>query len=233
MPQMLLIITFIATFTAFVECALFMAKNGAIIDTNQTNPRIDWDLLSKNEPRWNGILAHGCSSALIQTWPDGLNPDPSLPAYLLTAGHCMAPFNTDQHRGKVYVDSIEFPKSFTSNYTFDALQSDRTQLTIKTIRFATMNLTDLAVVEMQATAQELLRQGFNFYKLSKSEMTEGSPVEMVGYPDLIDDSLRYSRGTAVRRQPISEAWGHELSMTWNIRVRLKRVFSLFCLIWYR
>lgn len=115
---MLLSIALIATFASIAKCASFTDRSGNVIETDQNDPRIDWDLVPKSDVQWSGILAHGCSSALIQTWPDGSNPDPSLPAYLLTAGHCLAPFDTDQHRGKVYMDSTDFPKDFTGSYTF-------------------------------------------------------------------------------------------------------------------
>ena len=222
-------IVFVATFAAIVKCITFMDKSGQDIETDQNDPRIAWDLVPKSDTQWNGILAHGCSSALIQTWPDGSNPDPALPAYLLTAGHCLAPFNTDQHRGKVYMDSTEFPRVFIGGYTFDSVESERKNYPMRTIRFATMNLTDLAVVEMQATAQELLNEGLNFYKLSKREMSEGATVEMVGYPGVGDGFRRHSRGTALRRQPTDESWGHYMSMTWEIRVRYSLFFSLILL----
>jgi hypothetical protein len=105
-----------------------------------------------------------------------------------------------------------------TTYTFDSIEADHTFFPLKTIRFATMNLTDLAIVELGESAQSMISRGYNFYKLSKTEMTENMPIEMVGYPGEGQGFRRYSKGVAVKRDEINEAWGHHLSMTWNVHI---------------
>ena len=213
-------------FLSSISCTFFRIKNGSIIDLENSNdPTIDWDLVSKSEVKWNGIWQHACTSALIQTWPSNTQPDPSLPAYVLTAGHCMAPFDEPNGKGKVFLDADQFPKSFISGFTFDSTSNEQKAWPLKIIRFATMNLTDLAIVELNVTARELISQGFNFYKLSTEEVRENASIEMVGYPGVGNGHRRYSKGIAIRQLPTDESWGHHLEMTWNVHVS----FILFLL----
>lgn len=190
-------------------------QGNSFMTDNPNDKRIDWDLLPLSETKWNGIFAHGCSSALIQTWPEWTAPAPDLPAYLLTAGHCLAPFMKEEYRGKIYVSNTDFPRSFMAGDTFDAQETDRVSFKMRQINFATMNLTDIAVVELEDSAESILAKGYNFYTLSKDEFSEGEEIEMIGYPGLPDgNKRRISRGRALKREPIDEAWGHHLEMTW-------------------
>lgn len=210
-------------FTVFNhEYRVFLDHSGQkTIFAHIDSPKIGWDLVgdTKDGERWNGVIrtVMGCSSSLIQTWPDGLRPGQKASAYILTAGHCIGG-NQD-----VYLDATPPPA-----FGFEPFSVNSTQpqvfLNPKTIRFSAffgfgssrdpgVPDRDIAIIELENKALDLLHRGVKFYKISSKEMSgSGIPLEMVGFPKVGSSTgtllrKRHSQGTSLRREsPSSTHW---------------------------
>lgn len=108
----------------------------------------------------------------------------SVSAYILTAGHCAGGVN-----GKVMVDQ-PITGSIAFNYFVDT-QDQRHIVPLKRTVWSSMQGVDLALLELDATFDELQAQGIKPLKLGPSP-TSGSAVRVIGEPSSIGKGLRLS-----------------------------------------
>ncbi|MDR2316074.1 MAG: serine protease [Pseudomonas sp.] len=109
------------------------------------------------------------------------------PAYILTAGHCAGGVN-----GKVIVDR-PITGSIAFNYFVDT-QDQRRTVPLKRTVWNSLQGADLALLELDATLEELIAQGIAPLKLGASP-TPGSKIQVVGEPISIGKGLRLSTCT--------------------------------------
>ncbi|MGO0631513.1 S1 family peptidase [Pseudomonas sp. SAR267] len=109
------------------------------------------------------------------------------PAYILTAGHCAGGVN-----GKVIVDQ-PITGSIAFNYFVDT-QDQRHTVPLKRTVWSSLQGADLALLEVDATLEELLAQGIKPLKLGRSAAS-GSAVQVIGEPSSIGKGLRLSTCT--------------------------------------
>jgi hypothetical protein len=139
--------------------------------------------------QWTGIgrlslAGKRCIGTLLDTH-DAL-AGPNGPAYVLTAGHCAGGVN-----GKILVDqpvegSIQF------NYFTDTVQKRHTRPLKRTVWNSTQGA-DLALLELDATLDELLALGITPLKLGASPAS-GAAVWVIGEPSAsTDNGLRLSK----------------------------------------
>lgn len=185
--------------------------------------------VSSREKQNNGILhLGGCSSSLIRTWSSDLLP--STPAYLLTAGHCVGGFD-NVNRGKILLNhpapSSDKNLEIVSHDYFDndgmSTSSNNIQISVAKISFATMNLTDLAIIELNINAIELLKQGYPFYNINTQVPSSNTPGKQIGFPNR--QTMHSSELTIGSQTVYKESWGHEIEFGISVNGPNARGFS--------
>ena len=178
--------------------------------------RIAW--ITVEDERYSGIGRYGgCTASVVETF----SSNSQAPAYVLTNGHClspMAPYDdywTDDTR---YVSkSMSFSKTFNYSNNFSEFHTFAT----KKIAFATMNQTDVALIELDVTLNELKSLGIRSYPIAKQAPRVGLRVELVGIPmrytqeDLIRKSVCTIKGQVPVKEDMyffSKSYQHQCSM---------------------
>lgn len=108
--------------------------------------------------------------------------DPAAPAYVVTAGHCVGGIN-----GKVLVDQA-ISGSISFNYFLDT-QDQRHTVRLKRTVWNSLQGADLALLELDATLEELLALGITPVKPGISPPS-GNAVQIAGEPSSIGKGLR-------------------------------------------
>ncbi|KYF61315.1 hypothetical protein BE11_45075, partial [Sorangium cellulosum] len=139
--------------------------------------------------RINGGLGSGaCTAFLID--PAGR---PDAPAHVLTNAHCTHDWAVEAAANAVHVDTAATPElQMIFNYFSDTADA-QVVVPAKTIRYATMKGTDLAVVELDTTVGALAERGVVALGLSAAAPPPGAPVSVVGAPQLDVEFLRRAR----------------------------------------
>ncbi|MBH3413126.1 trypsin-like peptidase domain-containing protein [Pseudomonas putida] len=109
------------------------------------------------------------------------------PAYVLTAGHCAGGVN-----GKIIVNQ-PMTGSIAFNYFADT-QDQRRTVPVKQMVWSSMQGADLALLELDATLEELLAQGITPVKIGPSP-TSANAVKVIGEPSSLGQGLRLSTCT--------------------------------------
>ena len=123
--------------------------------------------------------ASDCTASLV----DGgvASPAADQPAYVVTAGHCLALLESNE----VLVDATpawEFTVTF--DWFADTAADKRREVKVRTINWATMKGTDLAILRLDATLGELEGAGFHPFALAKTALTKPAGVVNVGAPSM-------------------------------------------------
>ncbi|MGK3987082.1 serine protease [Sorangium sp. So ce136] len=139
--------------------------------------------------RLSGGLGSGaCTAFLID--PAGR---PEAPAHVLTNAHCTHAWAELTSANAVHVDTAAAPElQMIFNYFSDTVDA-QVAVPAKTIRYATMKGTDLAVVELDATIGALRERGVVALGLAPSAPAPGARVSVVGAPQLEVEFLRRAR----------------------------------------
>lgn len=187
--------------------AIFDCDGNKLPDKDANSKEVNWiKLSSKNEKhkKFNGVGRYGgCTGSLIDTQTG----ESSSPAYILTNGHCIS-----YNRGLLPADGAFFDLGQTRAMTFDYYYDfepirDRKSYKTKNVLYATMDSTDIALVELEGvTLQELKILGINAYEISASIPEENKEIINVGIPatGLDEVVLRYSLCKRKERVPILE-----------------------------
>lgn len=135
-----------------------------------------------------GLLdyASTCTAVLIR--PMGGEVPEAAPAYALTNGHCVDLFDATTVLRDVPVPAEAAPLAF-------GVASDGgpiAEVPVRTIRWATMKGTDLAVIELDAALPDLIAQGLRAYPLGPAP-SDGGSIVVVGGPAPADDGGRALR----------------------------------------
>ncbi|WP_437275234.1 serine protease [Sorangium sp. So ce375] len=137
-----------------------------------------------------GLGSGACTAVLVD--PAGRL---EAPAHVLTNAHCTHEWTAEAAANAVFVDTEAAPDlQMIFNYFVD---TEETQVVIpaRTIRYATMKGTDLAVVELDATIGALAARGVVALGVAPSAPSPGAPVSVVGAPQLEVEFLRRARCT--------------------------------------
>ncbi|MGK3992144.1 trypsin-like serine peptidase [Sorangium sp. So ce1024] len=135
-----------------------------------------------------GLGSGACTAFLID--PSGR---PDAPAHVLTNAHCTHEWAVEAAANAVYVDTAANPElQMIFNY-FSDTEGAQVVVPAKTIRYATMKGTDLAVVELDATVGALAERGVVALELAPSAPPPGARVSVVGAPQLDVEFLRRAR----------------------------------------
>jgi hypothetical protein len=141
-----------------------------------TPPLLSSQLLENADPRsavYNGIGRFRgpatCTAFLVRT------ADPA-PAYAFTNGHCLGFLDANE----VVLDRA-LTGTLTLNWFIDTPAS-RYAVPLKRAVWASMKGVDLAIVELEATAGDLVARGFRPLPLAATPAAEGDAVLNVGAP---------------------------------------------------
>lgn len=163
-------------------------------------------------PLFNGVIrAGGCTGSLIKTW--NVQHTSGMSAFVLTAGHCFGDFlGTD--KGKLLFDDSRYSGQFiyTNDFT-DAPPNVSESFPIKIVHFSTMNLTDIAIIELNVSVQTLLDKGYSFYQISNNLPVTNNLHNQVGYPGGF--SMTSTELVVGVRVAFVESWGHEIEMAYS------------------
>lgn len=155
---------------------VFDRSGNRLPDTDVGSSEVNWDgVVAGTFPELSGVGRYGnCSGALIETGGQG-----DAPAYVLTNGHCTGTSLMSEN-GYV-VDEVE-SSTMRLGYAVGSTSSDQTRIRATMIAFASMDKTDVGVVELNAKLAALRAQGFCTYKISPTKPKAGDTVRMAGTP---------------------------------------------------
>ncbi|WP_288376490.1 trypsin-like peptidase domain-containing protein [uncultured Pseudomonas sp.] len=141
---------------------------------------------------WSGIgrltMDNGrlCIATLIDSRDNPPTTD-SGPAYILTSGHCV-----DTRNGRIGQDQPTHG-SIAFNYFIDT-QEQRKTFALKRSLWNSMQGTDLALLELDATLDEVMSQGIMPLRMGSNPAKE-KPVVVIGEPSSIGKGLRVASCT--------------------------------------
>jgi hypothetical protein len=188
---------------------LFDIENNPISDIKSL---VDWPLIPYTPTsKYKGVIKiGGCTGSLIKTWK-GAVPPPSASTFIVTGGHCTGEWKAEQ--GEIHV-SRNFTEQVRLNPFFDAPNVESSlRVPSRLLCFSTMNLTDLAIVELRYTASDLMSNGYPFYEFASVLPESGSDAVLIGGPGVPtpDGKLRAASGKFGDIWEGYESWGHYLS----------------------
>lgn len=150
--------------------------------------------------RLNG--ASSCTGAFVH--PSG---DDDAPAYLITNGHCAQEWDAN----RVFIDVPVEGWSATFNYFVDTVE-EQVSVPVSRVAYSTMKGRDVALLELETTAGELIAQGIRPLTIADGMPEEPFAMRVVGVPvssvpaDL--SYLREERCLAVGRADLLEFIWH-------------------------
>ncbi|MBI2602447.1 MAG: trypsin-like peptidase domain-containing protein [Deltaproteobacteria bacterium] len=170
---------------------LYDCKGSEISDFDVNSDEVGWVVLnSTTHASYNGVGRFGnCTGTLIEPKVTSA----TTPAYVLTNGHCLGDLLDPSG---VFYD-VETSKTMTFQYFLDLSQSSRLVFSSKIARVASMDNTDLALVELEATLSEVKAQGIASYSIASYAPTEGRAIKLIGVPlSGVSSSLIGLRGSS-------------------------------------
>jgi hypothetical protein len=119
-----------------------------------------------------------CTGVFIATFPDGKDPRDA-PAYVLTNGHCPDFPSSNQ----VLLDRpAPANHRVVFNYFADAPVAQQVSVPVSRIAYATMKGQDVAVLELAARYDEIIRAGFEPWPITLTLPGRDESVVVVGAP---------------------------------------------------
>lgn len=171
--------------------AIFDRAGRKLPDDRVNAPQVDWDLVPIGDTGTASGVGRvisprfSCTGAFIDT-----GGDPDAPAYVLTAGHCSAPELPSSDA--VEVECPAAPEMYFALDAFYDARPPARRFRIGRVAYSTMKRVDLALLELEASRRELLRDGFVPLRVRARPAEAGEPVENLGIPVAgVDSALRY------------------------------------------
>jgi len=135
--------------------------------------------------------ASSCTGTFIN--PTG---DPDAPAYLITNGHCAQDWTANE----VTIDGE--PRegwAATFNYFIDAAEGERVRVPVNRVAYSTMKGRDVAILELDATAGELIERGIQPLALAEAPPPARFDLRVTGVPvSSVPADLAYLRQESCR-----------------------------------
>jgi hypothetical protein len=186
----LLLITFlIATDSMQPLAAAVFDRRGHKLPEARLDPdRVDWQLLdSRQHTTYSGIGLitirefSNCTGFFIYT-------NNQAPAYVVTNGHCIDLINNLLAPTEIVVDRrlrqtgrSAAVLTYTPDYFAKPHRSRRTYK-VQKILYATMKNSDLALLELPLTQEELIRTGITPLTIAQQPAKPGQRIDVVGVP---------------------------------------------------
>ena len=160
--------------------AIYDRTGRKLPDTSVNSGEVAWITLNpEDHPSFNGLGRYSnCSATLVETNAS----DPAAPAYVLTNGHCVGSHLLSGSEVVVNRSEVAHKVMYLGYYHSLAAQGGMTSVAAKTIAFASMNTTDVAIVELDTTLAALKARGHCAYRLSGERPLTGIKVFIGGVP---------------------------------------------------
>ena len=158
--------------------AIYDQAGNKIPDSQVNSDDVDWTVLTPaSHSAYSGVGRYGnCSAALIET-----EGGSGAPAYVLTNGHCVGAGLLSAN-GVTIDEEANGQKKMYFKYYVENGEEDYLVVDNKTIKFASMDGTDVALVELDTTLGELKSQGITAFKISASKPNLCTQARNVGVP---------------------------------------------------
>jgi V8-like Glu-specific endopeptidase len=180
------------------DAAIYDRSGRKIPDRDVNSDRVNWQILSTAGGRkYNGIglidVNYGvCTGFLIST-----GAQPTAPAYVITNGHCQGSSSQLPTEREIIVNRSTKTK-FTVNYFHD-FKPHRLTIGVKRLVYGTMKNSDIAILELSKTQQELAKAGITPLQLATKPPALGEPLVIVGIPsEGVKDELTFLHATTCK-----------------------------------
>ena len=158
--------------------AIFDEHGYKLPDTEVNIPEVAWAVLDAESHKfYSGVGRYGnCTGTLLDTTDDS-----SAPAYVLTNGHCVT--SGSMAPSGYLSDAPESPsRKMHFNYYKGFTPATLITVSVKKISFASMDKTDAALVELNASLGELKDRGICPFRLGEAKPVSGQKIQVVGVP---------------------------------------------------
>ena len=158
--------------------AIYDSEGNKIHDSLVNSDQVNWTILTaESHSEYSGVGRYGgCTGTLIETGGGS-----GAPAYILTNGHCVGTGLLSPNGVTIDQDANNLKKMYFKYY----VENDTEDFLIvnnKTIKFASMDGTDVAVVELDTTLSALKELGITAFTLSATKPTLCTQARNVGVP---------------------------------------------------
>ena len=181
-----------------VNAAIFDRSGRKLPDREVNSTRVNWQMLSTAAGRrYNGVglieVNYGiCTGFLFST---GVHPQ--APAYVLTNGHCQGAAHKLLSNREIIVNQPT-KTQFTVNYFHD-FKAERLTIPVKRLVYGTMKNTDIAILELTKTQQELIAAGVVPLQIATIPPASGEPAIVIGVPsEGVKDELNFLHAVTCR-----------------------------------
>jgi Trypsin-like peptidase domain len=181
-----------------VNAAIFDRSGRKIPDREVNSARVNWQMLSTAAGRrYNGVGLIEASSGICTGFLFSTGVRPKAPAYVLTNGHCQGTARKLPSNREIIVNRPT-KTQFTVNYFHD-FKADRLTIPVKRLVYGTMKNTDIAILELSKTQQELIAAGIVPLQLAASPPAIGEPAIVIGVPsEGVKDELNFLHAVTCR-----------------------------------
>jgi hypothetical protein len=163
------------------QAAIYDRNGNKLPDAEVNSDKVNWKLLRASEnKKYNGVgllesVTKVCTAFFVNT-----RGNPNAPAYAITNGHCyngVAGFIGE----KEIIVNRPSDMIFKLNYFVNS-ESRVRSVRVKRTVYATMKNTDLAILELNTTFKQLVKEGFTPLIIDNALVKAGEPVEAIGVP---------------------------------------------------
>ena len=171
----------LALVSNLAQAAIYDRKGNKIPDAEVNSSEVNWELLSAEQGKnYNGVglleqEAEGfCTAFFLNT-----GGDDDAPAYAVTNGHC-SDLHTDPAAKEILINR---PSNIVFKLNYFANEQTRARpVPVRRVVYATMKGTDIAILELDTTFKQLVKEGFNPLKIDGVAASVGEPIEVIGIP---------------------------------------------------
>jgi hypothetical protein len=167
--------------SSLAKAAVYDRNGNKLPDAKRNSIDVNWELLYAEEgKKYNGVGIIGyasdgfCTGFFLNT--GGAD---SSPAYAITNGHC--------YDGSTMLDAKEILLNKTSTLVFKLNYFVNNKNLVRPVRvrqvvYATMKGTDIAILELDTTFKQLVKEGFTPLTIEDVPPSTGEPIEIIGIP---------------------------------------------------
>ncbi|HEY9725408.1 MAG TPA: serine protease [Chroococcales cyanobacterium] len=171
----------LALVSNLAQAAIYDRNGNKLPDADVNSPNVNWELLTAERGKtYNGVglleqRGEGfCTAFFVNT-----EGDDKAPAYAMTNGHCSD--NSRFPNAKEILINRPASLIFKLNYFKNGKEHIR-PVFVRRIVYATMKGTDITILELNTTFQQLVKEGFTPLKINEVPAGVGEPVEVIGIP---------------------------------------------------
>jgi V8-like Glu-specific endopeptidase len=181
----------LALVSNWAQAAIYDRNGNKLPDAEVNSSQVNWELLSAEKGRnYNGVgLLEQESEGFCTAFFLNTGGDDNAPAYAVTNGHC-ADLHTEPAAKEILINRPS-NKVFKLNYFANAVTRVR-PVPVRQVVYATMKGTDIAILELDTTFKQLVKEGFTPLKIEGVSPSVGEPIEVIGIPMTgVKSSLSY------------------------------------------